>query len=305
MRSPPRRPTQPIDARPDSPAGTSSGGEDGQESQAVLLHRRQDRLDRLQRAIEARGVVRLHEAATLLAVSEMTVRRDLAACDGRFTYLGGYIVGGRTAARRQADGTWSYVFAHEAETNAQGKRDACMRAAQLIVPGDTIFIDCGTTMPELAAHLPAEGTLTVVCYALNIAEIVCKRANLAVMLLGGLYQASSESFYSSPEALEMLGRIGITKAFFSAGGFHVGRGVTCSHFHEVPIKQKAINVSMKRYVVLDSSKFGVVRPAFFAPVDAFDAVVTDGRLTVTDRTMLAEAGISVLVPGDHAERSVS
>jgi len=263
-----------------------------------LLQRRQDRLDRLGSAFGARGVLRLREAAALLSVSEMTVRRDIAACDGRFVYLGGYIVGGQDAAAPETGGPKPYVFAREAETNAQGKRDACIRAAELIEPGDTVFIDCGTTLPQLAALLPTEGTPTVVCYAMNIAEIVCKQANLTVMLLGGLYQASSASFFSSPESLDMLGRIGITKAFLSAGGVHVGRGVSCSNFHEVPIKQQALRVSLKRYVVVDSSKFGVVRPAFFAPLDAFDAVITDAGLTAADRAALAAAGVPALVRGE-------
>lgn len=235
----------------------------------------------------------------MLAVSEMTVRRDIAACDGRFTYLGGYIVAGADAATRQANGFRPYVFAREAETNAQAKRDACIRAAQLIEPGDAIFIDCGTTLPALAARLPTAGPLTVVCYAMTIAEIVCKRPNLTVMMLGGLYQASSASFYSSPESLEMLGRIGITKAFLSAGGVHVERGVSCSNFHEVPIKQKALRVSLKNYIVVDSSKFGVVRPAFFAPLDAFDAVVTDAGVTADERAALEQTGLPVLTFGDQ------
>src|ERR1017187_7819050 len=98
-------------------------GEDTEEMRP-LLQRRQDRLAGLDDAIKARGVLRLREAAALLAVSEMTVRRDIATCEGRFTYLGGYIFGGRDAAAREASGLRPYVFAREAETNAQGKRDA-------------------------------------------------------------------------------------------------------------------------------------------------------------------------------------
>lgn len=252
----------------------------------------------LEDAIKARGVLRLGEAAALLAVSEMTVRRDIAVCEGRFTYLGGYIIGGQDAVERESGGSRPYVFAREAEVNALGKRDACIRAAELIEPGDTIFIDCGTTLHELATRLPTVGSFTVVCYAMSIAEIVCKQPNLTVMMLGGLYQATSASFYSSPESLEMLGRIGITKAFMSAGGVHLGRGVSCSNFHEVPIKQKALRVSLKNYIVVDSAKFGIVRPAFFAPLNAFDAVVTDRGLTADDRAALEQAGVPVLTPGD-------
>ncbi len=274
------------------------GGEQDETTRSSL-RRREDRLARLAAEIESRGVLRLREAAAVLAVSEMTVRRDIAWRPAGFTYLGGYIFAGADAAAREASGLRPYVFAREAETNAQGKRDACIRAAELIEAGDTIFIDCGTTLPELATRLPTVGALTVVCYAMTIAEIVCKRPNLTVMMLGGLYQASSASFYSSPESLEMLGRIGITKAFLSAGGVHVERGVSCSNFHEVPIKQKALRVSLKSYVVLDSSKFGIVRPAFFAPLDAFDAVVTDAGATADQRAALEQTGVPVLAWGDE------
>jgi DeoR family deoxyribose operon repressor len=210
----------------------------------------------------------------------------------------GYISAGNDASR-EANGFRPYIFAREAETNPQGKRDACIGAAELIEPGDTIFIDCGTTLPELATRLPTVGSLTVVCYAMPIAEIVCERPNLIVMMLGGLYRASSASFYSSPESLEMLWRIATTKAFISAGGVHIERGVSCSNFHEVPIKQKALEVSFKSYVVVDSSKFGVVWPAFFAPLTAFDAVVTDAGLTAADRAALAQTAVPALVLGDR------
>jgi DeoR family deoxyribose operon repressor len=275
-------------------------GGHGAEESWVLLPRRQDRLERLGAAIAARGVLHLREAAALLAVSEMTVRRDIAACGGRFAYLGGYIVG----QQDDAGVLRPYVFAREAETNAQGKREACTRAAALIEPDDTVFLDCGTTLPELAARLPAAGARTVVCYAMNIAEIVCKQPNLTVMLLGGLYQPASESFSASPESLDMLERVGITKAFISAGGVHLRRGVSCSNFHEVPIKQKALQVSLKRYLVVDSSKFDVVRAAFFAPLAAFDAVITDAAVPPAERAAFEAAGVPLLVAGAPAAAPV-
>src|ERR1700733_3678207 len=51
-----------------------------------------DRLRALADALARQNVMRLRDAAALLGVSEMTVRRDVAASPGQFTYLGGYIV---------------------------------------------------------------------------------------------------------------------------------------------------------------------------------------------------------------------
>lgn len=51
-----------------------------------------ERLRVLADTLRGQSVLRLRDAATLLDVSEMTVRRDIGASPGIFTYLGGYIV---------------------------------------------------------------------------------------------------------------------------------------------------------------------------------------------------------------------
>jgi DeoR family deoxyribose operon repressor len=227
------------------------------------------RIDILSRALARRGVLHLREAASLLGVSEMTVRRDVAANRGQFAYLGGHIVSAADVA-----GGEGYVFDQEADSHADAKAAACERAIGLIAPDDTIFIDCGTTVVHLAEKLPEDLPLTVICYALNVANRLASKPNARMILLGGLYHASSASF-AGPEAVETLSRFGINKAFISAGGVDRARGISCSHFHEVPIKKKAIAAALESYLVVDSSKIGCIRPAFFAALSDFRALISE------------------------------
>ena len=53
---------------------------------------RVQRLQRLRRAVESSGTLHLKDAAELLKVSEMTVRRDLAGPEATLALLGGYVV---------------------------------------------------------------------------------------------------------------------------------------------------------------------------------------------------------------------
>ena len=53
---------------------------------------RVQRLQRLRRAVESSGALHLKDAAELLKVSEMTVRRDLAGAEAALALLGGYVV---------------------------------------------------------------------------------------------------------------------------------------------------------------------------------------------------------------------
>ena len=53
------------------------------------------------------------------------------------------------------------------------------------------------------------------------------------------------------------------------------RGATCAHFHEVAVKQKAVATAQKNILIIDDSKIGRVKPAFFAAADSFDVIYTE------------------------------
>lgn len=229
---------------------------------------RDDRLEKLAAMLAGQSHLRLSAVAADLGVSEMTVRRDVMESGGRFACLGGHVIGA------QNDAAGDYVLEQEIDHHATAKAVACAKAAALIENDDTIFIDCGTTMPRLAALIPRELRLTAVCYSLNVAEILGRRDDTRLILLGGLFHPGAASF-SGDAALQELNRLNINKAFISAGGVHQERGVTCSHFHEVPVKQAAIARAVESHLVVDASKFGKVRAAHFAEVAAFTSILSD------------------------------
>ena len=220
--------------------------------------------------VSGTGPVLLNRVAEQLGVTEMTIRRDLAAAGSPLTCLGGYVL--ETTLPGAGE---KYVLAEELDHHAARKRLACQRAASLVEDGDSLFIDCGTTMAHFASALPTAMALSVVCYSMNIADIVSRRPNTQLILLGGLYQPSSATFYSE-ESIQYLGRLGVNKAFISAGGADPARGASCSNFHEVAIKQAAIRSAAQRFLVVDESKLGRMRAAFFSPLDVFSKIIVGG-----------------------------
>ena len=239
---------------------------------------RAQRLSRLRRAVAENGTLHLRDAAQLLNVSEMTVRRDLASSDATLVCLGGYVVNAASPTGVK------YTLEREIDQNTQDKRLACRSAVASIQEGDTIFIDCGTTMQLLAECLPEDPALSVICYSMNGAAIVTRRPATQVMLMGGLYHPSSQSF-SSDEGLAYLRKLGINKAFISAGGTHPVRGASCSNFHEIAIKQTVIATAMESILVADASKLGSLKPAFFAGLDAFTRIIVGGSVSSEQRRL--------------------
>jgi DeoR family transcriptional regulator, deoxyribose operon repressor len=227
------------------------------------------RIAALVSALAERRVLHLRQAAELLGVSEMTVRRDIAEHPDQFAYFGGHIM-----SPAQIEGNTRYELATAADSHAAAKREACVHAASHIRPDETIFIDCGTTLVHLIDLIPEHYQLTALCYALNVAERLARRPNVTMIMLGGQYHPSSASF-ASDQDLDRLDEFGINVAFVSAAGVDMQRGATCAAFHEARVKQKAIALARESYLVVDSSKIGKLQRAFFAPMSAFKAIITE------------------------------
>ncbi len=235
--------------------------------------RKAKRISDLERTLSKRRVIHLREAAQVLGVSEMTVRRDIAGHTDQFAYLGGHIM---LAADIETDRP--YELATAADSHAAAKREACSRAARHIRHEDTLFIDCGTTLPYLVEMIPDECHVTAICYALNIAERLAQKPNVTIVMLGGLYHPASASFSGRYDS-DVLNDIGINVAFVSAAGVDAKRGATCEHFHEAQIKTKVLSLARESYLVVDSSKIGKLKRAYFAPVQAFTAIITEAGET--------------------------
>jgi DeoR family transcriptional regulator, deoxyribose operon repressor len=258
------------------PTGTSARGD-----------ARTQRLQRLRRAVAENGSLHLKNAAELLNVSEMTVRRDLAAPGTALACLGGYVVNATSPTAVK------YTLEQEIDQNTRDKQLACQFAVASIQEGDTIFIDCGTTMQSLADGLPKDLRLSVICYSMNVAAIVTRRPATQVMLMGGLFHPSSQSF-SSDEGLAYLRKLGINKAFISAGGVHPLRGASCSNFHEIAIKQTIIATAMESVLVVDASKLGSLKPAAFADLNAFAKIIVGGLVSSKVRMLFAHLPVEYI-----------
>lgn len=95
--------------------------------------RRDDRIAQLLQALKRSDKLHLKEAATLLGVSEMTIRRDLNSDSAPVVLLGGYIVLEPRSASH-------YLLSDQ--KNTPGGREAQSRAARRLAgpaPSNAVF----------------------------------------------------------------------------------------------------------------------------------------------------------------------
>lgn len=234
-----------------------------------LRERKKTRLAKLIDAVADNNSLHVKDAAELLDVSEMTVRRDLRDNPHEFDYFGGHIVlaNGGSSLPPYDLGRATEVFENE-------KKAACKHCLPFIKPKDTIFVDCGTTLVHLVNILPNDAELTLVCFALNIADQAIRKPNIKLVLIGGIYQPATTSF-SPIQPDNSFEGLAFNVGFFTAAGLDRKLGATCTTFREAMQKRAAMSKSHKSILVTDSSKIDKVRPACFGQIDEFDCIITE------------------------------
>lgn len=96
--------------------------------------RRDERIGRLAQALKKTDKLHLKDAAQLLGVSEMTVRRDLNADSTSVMLLGGYVV-----SDLKNNGVTNYFVSDQQSKHVREKQAIGTAAAYLVEANDTVF----------------------------------------------------------------------------------------------------------------------------------------------------------------------
>lgn len=251
-----------------------------------------DRLNRIFEIVKRENGVPIQTLSDHLGVSHMTVRRDLENLvrENRVKLIHGGVILSPEMSNEAAEYPYSLNSAGQVHT-AEKERIGEL-AASLVSPEDTLIIDSGSTTEFIARSLPGDAPLTVISYALNIISLVASMDNVRSVFAGGTFHANTLMF-ESPEGRDLITRHRATKAFISAAGVHDEFGVTCSNAYERETKRVSIESAVRKILIADSSKFGVIRSDYFAALADFDEIVTDSHLDEEYTQIARELGITL------------
>ena len=232
--------------------------------------RRQAILDELAQ----RQAVRVTELSQAFGVSEVSVRRDLSHLE-RQGYLR-RIHGGAVSvpnARAQLSQAMSGASAHAAEKASIGRA-----AAELVRPGERLLFDSGSTVLEVARHLPPDlresGNLTVITSSLPIVRELGPCKGIHLILLGGVFLPQYEVVVGPPTIAQLSG-LHADKLFLGADGLTSARGVTTANVLEAEVDRAAIEAASQVIIVADSSKIGLIGLTTIMPLDDVKKLITD------------------------------
>jgi DeoR family fructose operon transcriptional repressor len=149
-------------------------------------------------------------------------------------------------------------------------------AARLVRPGDTVFLDSGSTTRAIALQLRERRGLTVVTNALNIGwELASSSVDL--ILTGGQVRRGILS-QVGPLAERALASFRVDKLFLAANGIDLDKGVTTPNLAEAQTKRAMVESAGEVILVADHSKFGRVTFSHICDLDRVHTIITDDAL---------------------------
>ena len=246
------------------------------------------RLQQINGILDERAFIAIRELTEVLQVSEMTIRRDFGQYGPaeNLSLVNGVIL-------RNPGGEDAYELSVAGSRRGNEKEAIGRLAAGMIRPGDVIALDIGSTTEQIARHLTAEMDVTVLCYSYNILSRLRHNQLSKIIFGGGVFHEDLQTFVSE-EAVRLIRKYRINKAFISAAGVSGSLGITCASTYEVALKRAVIESAAQRILVFDSSKHDQVKPAYFADLEQFQTIITDSQISEEAELCYKEKNISIL-----------
>ncbi|CAN7207976.1 DeoR/GlpR family DNA-binding transcription regulator [Neorhizobium tomejilense] len=211
------------------------------------------------------GQVVAKRAAEEFSLSEDTIRRDLRemAAEGLLRRVHG---GAMPISPDLPD-----LSARRA-VSSDVKQRLGRAAADMVKPGQTIFLDGGTSTAEIARALPRDFAVTVVTHSPTIAAELEHHPMAEVILIGGrLYKHSMVATGAAAMAQIALMRPDIF--FLGVTAVHPARGLSTGDFEEAAIKRHIAACSSETITLVTVEKLDAASPHVIMPVSALSGMI--------------------------------
>lgn len=230
------------------------------------------------------GAVRVSDLVRRLAVSDMTVRRDLDALAGRG--LLEKVHGGATLP--EARSVEEPTFGARSSRQSAEKEAIARTAAGLVSSGAAIAISAGTTTCALARELAPISGLTIVTNSLPVADalMAVDMADRTVVLTGG--ECTTSRALVGTVAVAALRALHVDVVFMGVHGLDSDAGLTTPNMLEAETNRAMIAAGRRLVVVADHSKWGIIGLSRFARLEDTHLVVTDEAMPESARKAMGQ-----------------
>lgn len=263
-----------------------AGARAGTRTSHLLAPERQGKIVEL---INQRGSATVAGLVEYLGVTGATIRRDLEVLASR-----GIIQRARGGAIAPALQSTGPTLAERSQIHRAEKERIGKAAAELVRPGDAIYLDAGSTTLEIFRHLVGRRGVTVITCSTEIPRWASYQDAPTVVLTGGTVIADAGAM-AGHAAERTLRELHPDTVFLSAGGVTFDAGITAPNLALAGLKAVAIQAARTLVLVADHNKFGRVTLHTVCPLNAVQRVITDRGVATEYLEGMRSMGIEVTV----------
>lgn len=165
------------------------------------------------------------------------------------------------------------------------------KAIEYIEDRDVIYITTSLVGYYMAEHLPEELSVTVLTNSVTIAEVLRKRINISVILLGGEMsrRGHCHDFYT----VQMVKNIRMNKAFLSHAALSLDFGASIHDPAGVEFGRAVMRNSGMNIGLYPSRKIGKNSVHSVCRVNDYDLLITDSNVSEDFLIQAGELGVAV------------
>lgn len=247
-------------------------------------HERQHLIDEV---VRRDGEVSVDILAMRFGVSTETIRRDLSLLAERGRVQ--KVHGGARRPRLAAEGSYLERLGAAAEAKARIGH----RLADLVGPGETLFIDTGSTTLAAADALAQIPGLTIITNSWRLAERLARAGSDATIhLLGGLYGADNAQT-TGVTAIDHLSGFRADRAILTVAALDPDCGAMDASLDEAQIARAMIRNAREVTILADATKFGRHAAYAVCATEEIDTVISDGTLDRAHKAALVDKGVTL------------
>ncbi len=248
-----------------------------------------DRRTVILKQLEKDDQVNVFELSRQFSVSEVTIRKDLKYLEKK-----NILIRSRGGAMKHSLINVDLSIYDRRRQNIKLKEAIGEAAAKMVLNGETILLDTGTTLMEMAKHLPKKIDITVITNSVDITFRLAEHPNIRVIMPGGILRRNSLALVGE-QAAESLRGFFCDKYFLSADGIDIQRGMMTTNIEEASLARINIKNSKKVFVLIDSSKFLSKGITAIAPLTDVDTLITDKGIPSDILEEIRGIGVNVVV----------
>jgi DeoR family transcriptional regulator, fructose operon transcriptional repressor len=246
----------------------------------------QERKRLILKSLEDKPSMDVKSLSKALKVSEITIRRDLNILSEK-----GLIYRTHGGAMNPAATREEIAFSNKAAVHPKEKEYIAKLASSYIKDGDTVFMDCGSTVFAMVPFIRHK-RIKVITNSFPLVSALSK-SEVSINLIGGEFNYERMAIHGKI-ALEHIKRYHAEIAFLGVDGISLTNGLSSNSEFESEITTAMANASERVFLLCDSSKFERDKYLAFAPLSTIRTIITDGNLKPALLTRYRKAGVEIV-----------